>query len=213
MAVAALAAIASALAGGGAVWLHYLFKPTATFLILVRAWRPAGLFDRKYRARVSVALVFCAAGDIFLMLPLDQGFILGLASFLVGHLWFIAAATRGVGVAAVASPFAVYGIVSAAILAALWPAVPGSLAVPVVAYVVVLTFMAAQGAVRQRVLKTNSAFSLAAGGACFLVSDSLLAWDRFAGPLPLGRLWVLASYYLAIWLIARSVSGSAAAAR
>ncbi|NMW25824.1 lysoplasmalogenase, partial [Rhodanobacter denitrificans] len=36
-------------------------------------------------------------------------------------------------------------------------------------------------------------------------SDSLLAWDRFRGPLPLASLWVLSAYYLALWRIARSV--------
>lgn len=162
---------------------------------------------------VVVALLFCGAGDVFLMLPLANGFILGLASFLVGHFWFIAAATRDVRFAASPAVFAVYAAVAGAILASLWTAIPGSLAVPVVAYVTVLTSMAAQGAVRFRIIRTVSARYLAIGGGLFLVSDSLLAWDRFANPLPMGRLWVLATYYLAIWFIARSVSGSAARGR
>src|SRR3546814_17602619 len=43
------------------------------------------------------------------------------------------------------------------------------------------------------------------GGALFILSDSLLAWDRFGGGLPLSPLLVLASYYAALWCIDRSV--------
>ncbi|HNH34538.1 MAG TPA: lysoplasmalogenase [Rhodocyclaceae bacterium] len=203
-------AIASALAGDPGRWIHYIAKPATTFLVLARAWFACQPFDVRYRVRVAIALVFCAGGDIFLMLPLAQGFMLGLASFLVGHLWFIAAAVRGARFAASPWPFVAYGLVAGAILAVLWPSVPQPLQLPVLAYVAVLTAMAAQGAVRHRLLRTPSTFFLAIGGACFLCSDSLLAWDRFAGALPLGRLWVLGSYYLAIWFIARSISGSAA---
>lgn len=177
---------------------------------MARAWSGREPVDTRYRAMILVALVFCAAGDIFLMLPLANGFILGLSSFLVAHFWFIGAATRGVRFAAAPAVFAGYAALAGGILASLWPAIPAALAVPVVAYVIVLTCMAAQGGARLRILRSASSRHLAIGGGLFLISDSLLAWDRFAGPLALGRLWVLATYYLAIWFIARSVSGSAA---
>jgi uncharacterized membrane protein YhhN len=38
-----------------------------------------------------------------------------------------------------------------------------------------------------------------------MISDSLLAWDRFRGALPWAALYVLTTYYAALWLIARSV--------
>jgi uncharacterized membrane protein YhhN len=43
---------------------------------------------------------------------------------------------------------------------------------------------------------------LALGGALFLASDALLAINKFAGPLPLAGLWILASYWLAQTFIA-----------
>ncbi|PSD50374.1 hypothetical protein C7E25_05325, partial [Stenotrophomonas maltophilia] len=45
----------------------------------------------------------------------------------------------------------------------------------------------------------------AAGALLFVASDSLLAWDRFAGGLPLASLLVLSTYYGAQYAIARSV--------
>ena len=50
------------------------------------------------------------------------------------------------------------------------------------------------------------ALSGAVGGALFVLSDSLLAWDRFGSGLPAAALLVLASYYAALWCIARSVA-------
>ena len=42
-----------------------------------------------------------------------------------------------------------------------------------------------------------------------MTSDALLATNKFAGPLPLASLWVLATYYLALWWIAGSVRRAA----
>ncbi|WP_293224061.1 lysoplasmalogenase family protein, partial [Ottowia sp.] len=39
------------------------------------------------------------------------------------------------------------------------------------------------------------------GACCFMLSDSLLAINRFVTPLPGAQVWVLASYYAAQALI------------
>jgi uncharacterized membrane protein YhhN len=81
--------------------------------------------------------------------------------------------------------------------------------VPVLVYVAVLATMGGQAWTRSRAKRGDAAVRLAARGALvFMLSDSVLAWDRFRGPLPLVSLWVLATYYLALWWIARSVQGA-----
>ena len=42
---------------------------------------------------------------------------------------------------------------------------------------------------------------MAAGALCFLLSDALLAIDRFVSPLAWSALGVLATYYIAQYLI------------
>ena len=42
---------------------------------------------------------------------------------------------------------------------------------------------------------------VAAGALCFMLSDALLATNRFVQPLPLAQFWVLATYYVAQLLI------------
>ena len=64
--------------------------------------------------------------------------------------------------------------------------------------------MAAQAIGRATVLRDAHASGVAAGAGLFMVSDALLAIDRFAQPLPMAAFWVLASYYAAQFLIVRN---------
>jgi len=78
---------------------------------------------------------------------------------------------------------------------------PADLRLPVAVYVLVIATMAAQAWGRAKHLGTPSSLWLAWGSLAFMVSDSLLAFDKFVSPLPVAGLWVLASYYLAQGLI------------
>jgi alkylglycerol monooxygenase len=86
--------------------------------------------------------------------------------------------------------------------AVLWTGgLPAALRLPVAAYVVVIALMAAQAIGRARTLGGTPAWTVAAGAALFMVSDSLLAINRFVTPLPLAQLGVLGTYYAAQCLI------------
>jgi uncharacterized membrane protein YhhN len=78
---------------------------------------------------------------------------------------------------------------------------PADLRVPVAAYVLVIATMAAQAWGRAKHLGSAGSRWLAWGSVLFMLSDSLLAVDKFISPLPEAGLWVLASYYLAQGLI------------
>ncbi|MGB7481851.1 MAG: lysoplasmalogenase, partial [Burkholderiaceae bacterium] len=202
-----------AIAGSGAadarIWLHYLFKPAATLLILIGAWRIATAVGARYRRAVLAGIVLSLCGDIFLMLPksvLANGFLLGLASFLVAHLFFLRALTadaRPFGAPAVALFLLLIG---AANLWVLWPGLAPGLRIPVVLYMLCLLAMVAQAAARHLALGRRDSLLAAAGGLLFLLSDTLLAYNKFHAPLPASALWILSTYYTALFLIARSVA-------
>jgi len=213
IAVAALAAgaIAGALLGGPWLWLHYLCKPLTTIAILSLVVRAAPLPSPRYRKAVVVGMVFSLAGDVFLMLPRDL-FVPGLVAFLLAHLCFIVAFFPGATWPARLAATVAYAVIAGANLALLLPKVPPALHVPVLAYVCVLVVMAAFAAarawaVRHDLTLAKPARAAAIGGVLFVLSDSLLAWDKFGGGVPLAPLLVLVSYYLALWFIARSVGG------
>jgi alkylglycerol monooxygenase len=46
---------------------------------------------------------------------------------------------------------------------------------------------------------------VAVGAGFFMLSDSVLALNRFVAPLPMAQFWVLATYYTAQVLIVRNV--------
>jgi uncharacterized membrane protein YhhN len=84
---------------------------------------------------------------------------------------------------------------------------PVELRVPVAVYVLVISLMAAQAigraAAMQGEANKRAAWGVALGALLFMLSDSLLAINRFVTPLPLAELWVLVSYYAAQFLIVR----------
>lgn len=197
-------AIASAPWALGQPALNFAFKPLTTVLIIAMAW-PRGRSTPVLRRWVLAGLLLSLAGDVALMWP-KEGFLPGLVSFLLAHLAYLVAFTRVQRFGARWLPFVAYAAIAGLVLALLWPGVPAGLRVPVVLYVLALASMAAQAAVLWRAAPADAAARrLALGGALFLASDALLASNRFAGPLPMASLWVLATYWsaqvcIASWL-------------
>jgi len=67
--------------------------------------------------------------------------------------------------------------------------------------VIVIALMAAQAIGRATVLRDRASLGVAIGAGCFMLSDALLATNKFAQPLPMAQLWVLGTYYIAQILI------------
>jgi uncharacterized membrane protein YhhN len=207
--LSAVAAIAGAMAGEAALWLHYLCKPLTTLLILAMALSLKEAVSRRYRGAVVVGLAFSLLGDVLLMLPGDL-FVPGLLAFLLAHIAYCIAFAPGSSLRARAIAFAAMACLAAANLVGLFPRIDAELKIPVLAYVAVLAAMGGFALARAwtpawRLETPRSARFAAVGAIAFVLSDSLLAWDRFAAAVPMPALLVLASYWLAQWAIARSV--------
>lgn len=184
----------------------YLFKPLTTCLILALALALPEPVSASYRGLVAAGLLFSLAGDVFLMLPRDR-FLAGLTSFLVAHLLY-----GGAFVGEADSPSAVAGaallLYGAVLLARLWPAL-GKLRGPVAAYALVLLTMVWLAFTQWNGdLADRRGALVAAGGALFAFSDSVLACERFLARHRWGQAVVLSTYFAAQWLIALSVSAA-----
>jgi uncharacterized membrane protein YhhN len=132
---------------------------------------------RRERRWLVPALGFSAGGDFLLAIPWwEPSFVLGLASFLVAHLCFLAAlvplATRtGPRLVAVALTVVACG----ALLVWFWPRlVEDGMAVPVTAYIAVLGAM-----VCAALLARLPTPWTALGAVCFAVSDAMIGIGRF----------------------------------
>ena len=167
------------------------------------------LVDRRWW--FVAALACCLAGDVLLMLPRNL-FVPGLVAFLLGHVLFI------VGFLQPPAPpgippftFAVTGLVVASVVVVTVEAVPGTLLLrslvttqrralvaPVCVYTAAIATMV--------VLAVNvGVVAAAVGSVLFLVSDTLLSWNRFVRPVPFGPLAVHVTYHVAQGLLVVSL--------
>jgi len=209
----ALSALVAMLALSG-LWLPHEWgfaaKPLTTLLIIGHAMQ-RGQATPQLRRWVLAGLWWSLAGDIALLWP-REGFLPGLVAFLIAHLCYLWAFTRLQRLAAWPWPFVFYAVLAGGILSGLWSGVPDALRVPVLAYVVALSAMGAQAAVvgwRSRGTEHARRHAvLALGGLLFVISDALLATNKFAGPLPLASVWVLTTYWMAQWCIASALAPS-----
>lgn len=162
-----------------------------------------------FSALMMAALVLGYAGDLLLIFPSDRAFLAGLACFLLGHLGYITAFSLAVGwhildglaLLALLAGLAVY--VRRARLAL------GAFAAPAWAYLAVIAVMAAKALSTLWLpgLSPAAAACISAGGLLFVVSDAVLAYNRF-GPRPLraGDALVLGTYFCAQGLLALAIT-------
>ena len=183
----------------------YFFKPLTTSLILLFALLISPPVTPLYQALIVAGLVFSLGGDIFLMLPNDR-FVFGLLSFLMAHLLYIAAFVSRGGFHADPMGLAVYALYGAVMLGLLWRGL-GALRIPVLVYMAVILVMGWQAFALWRAAPGWGTACAAAGAALFVVSDSVLAYDRFRSKLAVGRALVLSTYFAAQTLLALSVAG------
>ena len=194
----------------GMLPLHFLFKPLTLILAIIFVATRAvstgarGLFDSK----LLVALLFSLAGDVFLMLPGNQPlaglppFILGLGSFLVAHVFYIALFRQGQAWFPSKRALLIVLGFGAAMYAIVWGGLGDPvLKVAVAAYVTVISLMAAQAIGRAVTLGDNASRWVAVGACVFMLSDSLIAINKFVAPVALSSLWILVTYYAAQMLI------------
>ncbi len=178
--------------------------PIALLAAIVAA-EPVAVADR-YRWLVFAGLLCSLGGDLWLVFP--RGFVPGLASFLVAHLLYIAAFWPGGGSDArdwlLLAPFALGGV---GMLAYLWPHL-GKDRIPVTVYVAVIVVMGWSAAARATALGVPEPSGPLAcvGAVLFMVSDGVLATDRFARRFRAADAVVMTTYYAAQVLIALSVS-------
>ncbi len=194
-------------------WVHYLTKPTATLLLLFAILNAPRLNSKTYGFAIALGLAFAAAGDFFLMLP-GEYFLTGLICFLITHCIYIYALSRKTRFAESKLAFLIFAVLAIAIIVGLWGKLPSAMKIPVAIYASAIGIMAAQAF--SRALSTSpdtalryAAWLAAAGGIFFMVSDTLLAFNRFHTPIPLAGLWVLTTYYVAQFLFARSTESFA----
>lgn len=204
-------------------WLHWISKPL--LMISLGGFYLAGSTKSGLSISVVVAIIFSFLGDVFLMFQDQNGifFIVGLVSFLAAHIFYIFAYRQHCVVAhqlerhtgesygneplhnvqkiRFSFPFILLGT---GLVAVLYPKL-GDLKLPVVIYAFVLVAMVLAAMFRYG--RTNpTSFWLVFGGAFFfMLSDSLLAINKFYSPIVYSGVWIMVTYMLAQYMIVKGL--------
>mmetsp|Transcript_5247 Transcript_5247/g.7367 ORF Transcript_5247/g.7367 Transcript_5247/m.7367 type:complete len:243 (-) Transcript_5247:1779-2507(-) len=205
--------------------LHVFVKPLPIILLISLAIQDPHLKcpsnignDSRFRMYWSVVagLVFGMIGDIFLTKEERKNwFLAGLVSFLIGHIFYVVAFLEGTNYINSLDPTVLYGIIAVTVLYGALIAVKvskrnGDFLVPVIAYytiivcmlLAVLNFDAALWNDANEEKRKNLLPISTYGAVLFVISDSIICWNKFIIPIPFARFLVLSTYYAAQALIA-----------
>ncbi|MFZ6012762.1 MAG: lysoplasmalogenase [Bacteroidota bacterium] len=152
------------------------------------------------------AIFFSFCGDVLLLE--DNLFIPGLVAFLISHVLYIFtyrlhrheevnSPLQGIHRVRMAFPIILAG---SGLVVVLYP-VLGDLKIPVMVYATVISVMAIQAQFRMGRTSTASFWLVLSGAVLFMISDSLLAVNKFLQPINQGGFWVMLTYILAQYLI------------
>jgi len=179
--------------------LYFMTKPLL-MITLMMYFITASKGYPNWRLFVVIALVFSWAGDVFLMR--EGMFVAGLASFLIAHIFYIIAYQKTGAAQGQFNPWnlAGFALTGATLIWVLYPGLGGML-IPVVTYALVLLTMAVWAHKRKGTTPKASFVLVAVGAILFVVSDSLIAVNRFAFDVPAERLLVMSTYIVAQFMI------------
>lgn len=183
----------------------YILKMSTIALIIVLAVT-AALRDSNpsnlYSSFVIIGLCLSLLGDYFLMLPSDK-FIQGIAAFFLAHILYIAAFLQNIKLE-MHSPLLILLLLlfAAAYYSKIYKGIVREggnlLQIAVISYIAIL------GVMFYTAYLSNN-ISLTVGTLLFVISDALLAWERFIKPFPGSPEAITCTYFVAQYLIAMSI--------
>jgi uncharacterized membrane protein YhhN len=160
-----------------------------------------------YYRFLLIGMIFCLGGDVFLALPRKKMFLYGLVSFLLGHLFYVAAFFYTARI----NPWTGIGLVIGLIVSGgvfLWVrSYLGPMKIPVMFYILVITLMVAGACsvMGAGELKLSGRVLAFCGALSFYFSDVFVARQRFLKAEFINRLVGLPLYYGGQFLLAFSV--------
>jgi uncharacterized membrane protein YhhN len=181
--------------------LHYITKPLIVPSLILLFLSETKSFPIRLRTWVLFALIFSWIGDCLLMFEThgEIFFMTGLASFLIAHIFYILF-FHGLRVREhipakpwVLLPVAIY---YGALMFLLSP-LPSAMNIPVKIYGVVICFMLVLAIHAAYSRNRKAATMLLTGAAFFVISDSMLAIDKFLQAFSGSGIMIMLTYGIA----------------
>lgn len=179
-----------------------IFKPLTMFLIIsIAILYPA--VDWNYKIFILAGLLFSLIGDMFLIFP-EKYFTKGLIAFLLGHILYIIAFAVSAGFHYTVWIYLPIVLISILYLKTILSHT-GNITLPVIIYIILIAMMGWMALERLYYLQTLGALLAAIGACLFMISDSVLAINKFKKSFHKAELIILSTYFIAQWMLAVSV--------
>lgn len=152
------------------------------------------------------AVFFCFWGDVLLMFP-KKFFVLGLASFLLAHVLYIAISSKFLS-KVLPVEILLHSLPFLAILSVLMYAIYpnlGGLLIPVIVYGIVISVFGVVTFLVYTSEKNTANLWLFLGALTFILSDSILALNKFYESSEILGISIMITYIVAQYLICKSV--------
>ncbi|HUH29236.1 lysoplasmalogenase [Gelidibacter sp.] len=185
-----------------ATW-HYFTKPSLLTALIIYFNFQSKELTSKTKVMTLTALVFSLMGDVLLMF-VDQSpnfFMFGLVSFFLAHVFYIVIFWRhrntkinSIGL------ISILGIYAIGLFYILRNSL-GDLLVPVLFYIIIILIMVITAFLRQGKVSKISFILVFLGAILFVISDSILALNKFYIPLRFSSISIMLTYALAQYFI------------
>jgi len=192
-------------------WLEYITKPLIILSLIGFIIVSTKGTSCKFKRLILIALLFSWFGDLFLMIDEQYPvlFIFGLASFLISHLLYIFAFNQSahppLNVPLIKRhPWIIFLLIvfGSYIFKILQPGL-GEMVVPVIIYLIAILSMFVFALNRWGKVSKQSFLWITFGALFFIISDSILAFDKFHMHIKNAHLFIMVTYMFAQYAIAR----------
>lgn len=186
---------------------HNIAKPLILLSLIVFFYLKGTHLSAKTRTLMLFALSLSLLGDVLLMVSDDSPnfFLGGLIAFLLSHIFYILVFLKKRNTLIKPFVFATLLIVYAVGLFYLLRNSLGDMLIPVIFYVVVILSMAITASLRKENTPNISYYLVLIGALFFMISDSLLAVNKFYTEIPFPHLSIMSTYALAQYCIVMGI--------
>jgi uncharacterized membrane protein YhhN len=154
-----------------------------------------------------LGMFFCFVGDVLLMFKGADFFMYGLAAFLLGHIVYIKITVgflpKDLTVKMITSAFP-FVVFFGVLIYLIYPNL-GEMLLPVLAYGVTISTFGSVAFLNYRGEKSTENLWLFIGAIIFILSDSLIALNKFYEPNELYGVTIMITYILAQFLICKAM--------
>jgi uncharacterized membrane protein YhhN len=183
--------------------LHYISKPLIVGSLIIYFLKQNKHLNAHTKKFTSLALILSLIGDILLLFVYksEYFFIAGLIAFLTAHIMYCLVFLKQRNPTTKPYGFIIILLAYTIGLFSILKSELGDLLIPVIVYICVILLMTVSAFLRRGKANSTSFYLVFIGALFFMLSDSLLAINKFHSPIAFAGFSIMFTYALAQLLI------------